>query len=132
MCRSNPAIISDAPIMNHRVALLGSSLTLASIGAALATSPELELLSAELPCDDPPSRVDALAPNVVIFDLAAGLPDHSLRHLAERPDLALIGLDLESGRMLLLSGERATLSTTDDLVRAVKKLTTARNPGEQK
>ena len=73
--------------------------------------------------------MDAFAPDVVIFDLAAGLPDCSLRCLAERPGLALIGFDLETEKMLLLSGERANLSTTDDLVRAVKKVTAAANLG---
>lgn len=114
--------------MNHRIALFGTSLALTSIGAALATAPELELLAVEPPCDDPPARVDAFAPDVVIFDLAASLPDRSLRRLLERPDLALIGLDLKTEKMLLLSRESANLSTIDDLICAIKKVTAARHP----
>jgi hypothetical protein len=113
--------------MDHRVALLGKTVGLASIGAALADVPELELLPVEIICEDATAWVDAFAPDVVVFDLAAGLPDHILRYLAARPGLALIGFDLGTRKMLLLSGERATLATTDDLVRAVKKLTAAAN-----
>ena len=113
--------------MDHRVVLLGTSLTIATIGAALAHVPELELLPIEVMHDDVAARMDAFAPDVVVFDLAAGLPDRTLRCFATRTGLALIGFDLETGRMLLLSGERETLSTTDDLVRAVRKLTAAAN-----
>jgi hypothetical protein len=115
--------------MDHRVALLGTSLTIASIGAALADVPGLELLPIELWRDaDLAGWGDAHKPDVVIFDLVAGLPDSTLCHLAARSDLALIGLDLETRRMLLLSGEEARLLTTDDLVRAVKKLAPVENP----
>jgi hypothetical protein len=109
--------------MDHRVVLLGTSLTIASIGAALAGVPELELFLVDMMYDDVAARMDAFAPDVVVFDLASGLPNHALRCLTACTDLALIGFDLETRKMLLLSGERVTLSTTDDLVRAVKKLT---------
>jgi len=117
--------------MDHRVALFGTSLTIASIGAALADVPGLELLPVEPSRDDGLAGwVDAHQPDVVIFDLVAGLPDSALCHLVARSDVALIGLDLETRRMLLLSGERAGLLTTDDLVRAVKKLAPAEAPAE--
>ena len=116
--------------MDHRLILLGTSLTIASVGAALAAVPELELIPVEFPRDDAATWVDAFKPNIVLFDLVAGLPDAALRQLATRADLALIGFDLEAGKMLLLSGEQANFLTTDDLVRAVKKLTPIESPGE--
>ena len=106
--------------MNHRVVLLGTSLSTASIGAALADRPDLALFPVELARDDTLTWVDALRPDVVLFDLAAGLPNFALRHLAACADLSLIGFDLETQKMLLLSGTQAAFLTTEDLVRAVK------------
>ena len=107
------------------VALLGTSVGLASIGAALAAVPGLRLLPVKIAGDDAAAWTGNFAPDVVVFDLAADLPERTLRYLAARPGLALIGFDLETRKMLLLSGEHETLSTSDDLVRAVKKLTAA-------
>ena len=117
-------------MLDHRVVLLGTSLTIASVGAALAAVPELELFPVEFPRDDAATWVDAFRPSIVLFDLVAGLPDSALRQLATRADLALIGIDLETGKMLLLSGGQANFLTTDDLVRAVKKLTPIESPVE--
>jgi hypothetical protein len=111
--------------MSHRVALLGTTVGLASIGAALAAVPELELFPVRVVRENVTAWVDSFAPDVVVFDLAAGLPEHILRYLVARPGLPLIGFDLETRKMLLLSGELATLSTSDDLVQAVKKLIAA-------
>lgn len=106
----------------HRVALVGSSLALASIGAALTEVPDLVLFRVLIPSEAAAICIKDFAPDIVIFDLAAGLPECAQPYLAERPGLGLIGFDLETQKMLLLSGEHADLSTTDDLVRAVKKL----------
>jgi|WetSurMetagenome_2_1015567.scaffolds.fasta_scaffold944206_1 hypothetical protein len=112
-----------------RVALIGSSLALASVEAALTDVGDLDLLRVPSPCDEVAMWVKDFAPDLLIFDLAAGLPQCTQPYLAQQPGLGLIGFDLESHKMLLLSGEHTTLSTTDDLVRAVRKLTAAGNPG---
>ena len=52
------------------VALIGSSLALAIIGAALENMQDLSLLSIELPSADAAARVAVFGPDVVIFDLA--------------------------------------------------------------
>jgi len=116
--------------MMPRVALIGSSLALASIGAALTDVVDLDLLRVPIPCDEVAIRVNDFAPDILVFDLATGLPECTQPYLARRPGLGLIGFDLETQKMLLLSGEHAALSTTDDLVRAMRKLAAAGNAGE--
>jgi hypothetical protein len=111
------------------VVLVGSSLALASIGSALAEVRDLDLLNVPISHDDTAAIwVKDFAPDILIFDLAAGLPECVQPYLAHRPGLGLIGFDLETQKMLLLSGERATFLTTDDLMRAVTKLTAAADP----
>jgi hypothetical protein len=83
------------------------------------------LISVKLVREDVTACVDSFAPHVVVFDLATGLPEPILQYLAARPGLPLIGFDLEERKMLLLSGELATLLTSDDLVCAVEKLVAA-------
>ena len=105
--------------MNHRVALLGTSLAIDMVAAALAGVPELEVLRFECAPGQGLANVQAMAPDAVIFDMAMVLPDSALVHLVRRPGLLLIGCDLAVKRMFVFSGASACLETVDDLLRAL-------------
>lgn len=103
--------------MHSRVAVLGASLALESIGAALAALPDIQLRQMPGSADSGwlLDDIDAL-----VFDLSSGLPDYVLLKLAACPQLVVVGLDLESHKTLLLSGEPGPLSTMNDLLAALE------------
>jgi hypothetical protein len=110
--------------MENRVVLFGSSMGLDIIGAALSATPGLELLRAPLPSESAAAavkRVLAFEPGAIIFDLVAGLPDSNLLRRLACPHITLLGFDLETHRLLVLSGEHTQLSTTADLVRSLAR-----------
>lgn len=105
--------------MNCRVALLGTSLAIDSVAAALVGVPGLELLRFECPPAEGLAELQAFALDAVVFDMTAGLPDHPLLDVMMQLGLLLVGFDLETQRMLVFSGESADLSTVDDLLRVL-------------
>lgn len=108
--------------MDRRIVLYGRSVALNSITAALATLPGLDLLCAPVASETPveaAARILAFEPSAVIFDLAAGLPDTALLRLLAHELVTLLGFDLESRHMVVLSGEITQLQTLDDLARVL-------------
>ncbi len=59
-------------------------------------------------------------PNVVLFDLAGAQPDFTIAVLRKHQGLLLIGVDLTTGKMLVMSGEESRLLTTEDLVQTTE------------
>ena len=102
-----------------RILLCGNSLVMSAIGASLEDSPELEVLSID------PSRWDSqqmgeIHPDAVIFDLAAVQPEFSVELWKVQPDLLVIGVDLMTGKSMVLSRQPARVLTTDDLVQLLR------------
>ena len=106
--------------MNRKIALVGKSLSIDSVAAALEAVPGLELLRVDCsPADCLPS-LQVLAPDAVVFDIVGiDLRDRQVLDLLTHPDLLLVGFDLATQQMLLLSGESARLTTVDDLAQAL-------------
>lgn len=99
----------------RRILLLGTSLALQSVGAVIEG---IEGTACRTSSHFPPTGLadsDSFTPDVVLFDIKAGIPDDALACLAENRDLLLLGLNLETQHVLILSGEPAQLSTTEDL-----------------
>lgn len=108
--------------MDRRIVLYGRSVALNSIAAALAVLPELDLLYAPVALETPAevaTRILAFEPSAVIFDLAAGLPAAEVLRLLAHQHVTLLGFDLGSHHMLVLSGEHVELQTLDDLARVL-------------
>ncbi len=102
--------------MQYRIALVGRSLGVSSIGASLATRPEFELVRFGGNLTDVARWIDAVAPDVVIFDIA-GASECPVIGPLRHPGRLLIGCDLLSHHMVIVSGEQVDLSTTEDLLR---------------
>ena len=115
-------------MMNRRILLLGASLTIDSVAAALTGVPGLELLRFECLAAKDLAHLRNLAPDAVIFDMAAQQPDRPLLKLMTQPGLLLVGFDLATQQMHLFSGKRARLVTVDDLVRVLMSRTNRNNP----
>jgi hypothetical protein len=94
----------------------------ASVGASLQDKPGLELLTLDASLPGALQRLDPLAPDVVLFDLAtAHAVEDAVSLLAAHPNLVLVGFDLTSHRALLLSGEQSTVLTTEDLMQIIER-----------
>lgn len=107
--------------MNSRIALLGTSLAIDSVAAVLAGVAGLELLRFECAPAEGMAWLQDFAPDAVVFDMATGLADRSLLDLVTQPGLLLVGFDLRTQQMLLFSGEPASLSTVEDLLRVLSQ-----------
>ncbi len=102
------------------VALYGNSLVVSSIGASLQGRAGLQVLSVDATLPDATERLDALKPDVVVFDLAAAQPEFAIALWKARPRLLLIGVDLTTSQVLVLSGQPARLLTMDDLLQVIE------------
>jgi hypothetical protein len=102
----------------RRVLLYGKSLILGTVGISLQQFPHLEViaLSPPLPAAQ---ELDALAPDVIIFDVEAAHPESALSLLEACPGLLLIGIDPASDRLLMVSGQQTHALTMQDLVQAI-------------
>ncbi len=100
------------------VALYGDTLALATIAASLGRRPGLRVAPAE--------ELGGLQPDVAVFDLAAGRPDIALALWRAQPNLLLIGVDLSTGRALVLSGHPSRVYTVEDLVNVIESHAPAR------
>ncbi len=102
------------------VALYGNSLVVSSIGANLQGRAELQVRCVDTTLPDAASRLEALQPDIVIFDLAMAQPEFALALWKARPGLLLIGVDLTTGQALVLSGQPSRLLTMDDLLQVIE------------
>jgi hypothetical protein len=104
------------------VVLYGSNLVMSTIGASLQQKSHILVSQMEgLLCDNL-EKLNAAPPDVILFDLASGQPDFAIPLLRKHPTIVLIGVDLTSNRMLVLSGEQSRLLTADDLVKVVERV----------
>ncbi len=106
-------------IKPRTVAVYGNSLFIAGIQASLKIQPELQV--SEIGGSDPDltAPLAASCPDVIIFDLTSTRPLISLAFLAEHPQVLFIGLDLNSDRVLVLSGQFSKVVTTDHLLQLI-------------
>ena len=107
------------------VVLFGSSLAVSSIGASLQDRAGLRVLAVESEASTAgvrgaAQRLAALRPDVVLFDLAAAPSDFAIALWRAQPGTLLIGMDLLTGRALVLSGQSARAHTTEDLLQVIQ------------
>jgi hypothetical protein len=103
-----------------RVVLYGKSLVMSTIGASLQGCPDIQLLPVDPSTPDVQDHLRTLQPDVVILDQASVQPDFSVALWKVQPELLLIGLDLDTGKALVLSSQPANIMTTEDLLRLLQ------------
>jgi hypothetical protein len=105
----------------HLVVLYGNSLLMAGVEASLRGRPGLDVVRIDTALPDAGERLNALRPDVAICDLTAPhYSEFAISFLRENPDLPLIGLDPNSKTVTVLSNQRYTASTVNDLVQVIQ------------
>ena len=102
------------------VATYGSSLVLSSIRASLEQRPGLRVSSFDAAMPGALERLRAMHLDVIVFDLASKQSDSAVALWKAQPEVLLIGVDMATDQMLVLSGESSHVLTPDDLVQVIE------------
>jgi hypothetical protein len=105
-----------------RVVLFGKSLVMSTVGASLQGNPDIQILLVDPSMPDVQHHLRTLQPDVVILDQATIQPDFSIALWKAQPGLLLIGLDLDTGKAMVLSSQTARLMTTNDLLQLLWRM----------
>ena len=107
-----------------KVLIVGSSLSLAGIGACLKLEDNLDV-----DCVDPHDscfleHLEVFAPQAIIFDLRNLPIDLDMDLLRQQPGLLMIGVDPSSDEVFLLKGQCRKVVTTGELTQLISEHTT--------
>ncbi len=102
-----------------RVLLCGHSLFIAGLQSSLEAMPGIELHRVEAQTDRLQEQLSGWQPEVLILELDALQNYLPLAMLKDYPHLILVGLDTESDRLLVLTGQSARPLTIDELLNVV-------------
>lgn len=103
----------------RRVIVCGNHLVMSTICATLQEKPGFHVQQIEAFQPDIINKLDVAPPDVILFDLSADQPHFVIPLLRKHPTIMLIGVDLMSSEMLLLSGAQSRLLTADDLMQVM-------------
>jgi hypothetical protein len=117
---TNPSSPNDtnATEKPRRVLLYGKSVILGTLEASLKRHPQMEIcvLSAPFPMVE---ELKAMAPDVILFDVAAPRPEAAFALLETFPGLLLIGVDASRDEMLVLTSHPVQALAVRDLVHLI-------------
>jgi hypothetical protein len=108
-------------MQTKKVVLYGSSLFIVGLEASLVAVPGLDIQRVEAQRDDSLDRLRAAAPEVIIVEQGGAPADQAFTLLKEFPGVVLIGLDLESDQLLVLSVHQQASQAVADLVQVIHK-----------
>lgn len=103
----------------RRVALCTNSVVVSSIGASLEGRPGVEVLHIDPRSPDAVRRLRDLWPDIAIVDLTMEQSE-PISLLRRYPGFLLIGVDLNSDQLVVLSSEPARPLTMDNLMRLIE------------
>ena len=104
-----------------RVILYGSSLFLSGIERSLRAEPGLEVIHLQPDTPDECLLREVMDTSLLAFDIHEASPELMLALFKETPDLALLALDPESDRLLVLSGQVSGARTIGDLIQVIRR-----------
>ncbi|MCZ7574278.1 MAG: hypothetical protein M5U01_37480 [Ardenticatenaceae bacterium] len=105
------------------VVLYGASLFVAGVETSLRNRPRLDVERIDAALPDARQRLNALRPDVIIFDSSdarLGTLPGMTQLLRENPGVPVIGLDLTSNEVTVLSSQQWSATTIEDLVAAIR------------
>ncbi len=102
-----------------RVLVYGRSLNLAGITACLKLDNSLLVMVVNPQNPESKQVLDDFCPDTIIYDLLDKPSDLDVNLLKEIPGLLLIGVDPSSNEVLVLSGQRNSILSTDELVHLI-------------
>ncbi len=103
----------------QRVIVYGSNVALAGIKASLGKDSRIEVIGQAFTQDQ--QELCRLQPDAVLFELDAVPPEFPYALSKELPGLLLIGIDPETNRVLLWSGEQAIGLSSQDLAQLIHR-----------
>lgn len=103
------------------VVLYGKSLVASTIAASLQDRPGLQVLRVDASLPQANDPLDALQPDVIVFDLSAARREFAVSLLEAHPKLMLISIDMAGGTMLVLTTEQTRALTTGTLVQVIER-----------
>ncbi len=110
------------PSMKTRtIAVNGNSLALSSIVASLEGRPGLRIV--------PVQQLGTSQPDVILFDLAAPRSEFDIAWWKAQPNVLLIGVDLGTNELFVLSGHHPRMLTFENLYTAIQDLPQEENKG---
>ena len=105
----------------RKVVFYGNSLFMAGVEASLKNQDGLEVIHIDASLPGAGQQLDALHPAAVVFDLASPPLRFGLPFVREHLGLPLIGLDVTSNTVLVLSCQQYMALTVDDLARVIQE-----------
>jgi hypothetical protein len=111
----------------RRAIVVGDSLILEGVRAALENRLGLDVLVLDQPLDVSLAELGAYCPDAIIFDVSAIRPD-LLLSLFQQPGPLLIGVDPETHQALVWSGRQAAAVATADLVQVITEAGAGSSP----
>lgn len=102
------------------VALFGDSLFIDSLEASLQGSRELGLVRIPSSAPNAVERLKVLGPDLVIFDSMDPMLHFVVPFLRDRPDIPLICLDVDSSRVIVVSGKHHLARSASDLAHLIQ------------
>lgn len=102
--------------VKKKVLIYGRSLNLEGIGVSLKLDGNLDVIVIEL---GEQNCLENLNPEVILFDLAEPPKELNLALLRKQPGVLLIGVEPSSNEVLVLSGQRNRVLSTDELVQLI-------------
>ena len=104
-----------------RVILYGSSLFLSGIENSLRAEPGLEVVHIQPDAPEECLLREVMDASLLAFDVHEASPELILALFKETPDLALLALDPESDRLLVLSSQASGVRTIGDLTQVIRR-----------
>jgi hypothetical protein len=108
------------------VVLFGDSLLMDGVEASLAVMPELGVMRIHTTVQDVRECLMSLRPDLVIFDWETSQAQLLVSVLRDQPGVTLLGLDVTSRKVVVVSSHQFTPLTADDLAQVIQKQTSQR------
>ncbi|MFO7696348.1 MAG: hypothetical protein R6X16_04235 [Anaerolineae bacterium] len=103
----------------RRVLLYGDSLVLAGLQASLAGCADVEVVTLQSPASG--EALLGSGASVVLYDQTAARPEALLAEMQAVPGLLIIGVDVSSDQMRVVSSHSAPAQGVDGLVRVIER-----------
>jgi DNA-binding NarL/FixJ family response regulator len=103
------------------VALYGTNLIMSTLGASLQQKPEFRVVRIEGSLEDYLEKMGEATPEAILFDLATAQAHFAVWLMHHYPEIMLVGVDLMSNKMMVLSVDASRLLTIEDLIQAIAK-----------
>ncbi len=107
------------------VVLFGDSLLMDAVEAGLSDKQELGVMRIYTPVTGIEEQLMSLGPDVVIFDLDAPHLEFIIHFLRDHPGVPLLGLDVTSSKVIVISSQQHTTLTADDLAQMIQLQTSS-------